>query len=640
MGILGIYVRTSIDKENTSIEQQKKIGVNFSKKNKFEYQIYEDVGKSGFKIEDDENPFKNRQGLTKLIDDIENKTIDKVWVYEHSRLSRNEYSSFILNKIFQKNNITIYENDKVFDMNNPQNQMIQGILTQISQYERHLIINRTKRGVHDTINRGIRGFFKLYGYKKDGKKDDGYMKWTPVDSEIENIRYSYQQFLQGKPIKEIASDLFKNKFTEKRRTYYICYLSRILRQFLYTGYSLNIDGLEIYNKFINCEIDSINELNDKKYYVKSASFPAKIVSIENWIKTVEKLQVYKKVYKDKMRKTDTEMVTGIIQCPYCELRYYYVTDKKIYYYKHYSKGSCGQRPKSFRIDNLNDLFKTFFFYFYLVYDDTKTLIEENQKIMKINLLEIKEKIKTVETENRRYEKQIGRFQSIYEETNDKELLKLTLVKEKELNIKTDSNNEIIKKLKVELEELNKKYEQDKLELTYYNVKDTVIEFYEKMAVEERRMSLIKIIKVCQAFNKYIIIDTGKLLFVFNTEEDNELPEEIYNNFKNDIRFKDNFLNSSKVIDSDGYLQNTILEFIVKGKKEISKEYTEEQISKIINNYMNYIFSRTLGDIIIYEYYLKNKDGIDIKTEMKNKLKTLGIIYDLTNIEKIVSFTKI
>jgi DNA invertase Pin-like site-specific DNA recombinase len=107
MGILGIYVRTSIDKENTSIEQQKKTGINFSKKNKFEYQIYEDVGKSGFKIEDDENPFKNRQGLTKLIEDIENKTIDKVWVFEHSRLSRNEYSSFILNRIFQKYNITI-----------------------------------------------------------------------------------------------------------------------------------------------------------------------------------------------------------------------------------------------------------------------------------------------------------------------------------------------------------------------------------------------------------------------------------------------------------------------------------------------------------------------------------------------------
>jgi DNA invertase Pin-like site-specific DNA recombinase len=70
MGITGIYIRTSIETDNTSIEQQKKEGIRFCKKNKLEYQIYEDEGKSGFKIEDDENPFKNRCGLTSLISDI------------------------------------------------------------------------------------------------------------------------------------------------------------------------------------------------------------------------------------------------------------------------------------------------------------------------------------------------------------------------------------------------------------------------------------------------------------------------------------------------------------------------------------------------------------------------------------------
>jgi DNA invertase Pin-like site-specific DNA recombinase len=75
LGILGIYVRTSVDTDGTSIDQQKKEGIKFCKKHKFEYQIYEDEGKSGFKIEDDENLFKNRKGLTKLINDIENKVI-------------------------------------------------------------------------------------------------------------------------------------------------------------------------------------------------------------------------------------------------------------------------------------------------------------------------------------------------------------------------------------------------------------------------------------------------------------------------------------------------------------------------------------------------------------------------------------
>ena len=107
MGILGIYVRTSVETEGTSIEQQKNIGIKFASKNGFEYQVYEDIRKSGFKIEDDDNPFKHRKGLTKLIGNIKNKIVDKIWVYEHSRLSRNQYSSYVLFNIFEKHKITV-----------------------------------------------------------------------------------------------------------------------------------------------------------------------------------------------------------------------------------------------------------------------------------------------------------------------------------------------------------------------------------------------------------------------------------------------------------------------------------------------------------------------------------------------------
>jgi hypothetical protein len=127
-------------------------------------------------------------------------------------------------------------------------------------------------------------------------------------------------------------------------------------------------------------------------------------------------------------------------------------------------------------EKTNRIFELFFFYFYLVYDDTKTLIEENQRIIKINQMEIKEKITDIEIENRKVDKQINRFQSIYEKSDDTELLKLTLIKEKELSLKIENNNTVMGKLKVELDELQKKYNQDEMELTYYNVKELVINF--------------------------------------------------------------------------------------------------------------------------------------------------------------------
>jgi DNA invertase Pin-like site-specific DNA recombinase len=652
MGITGIYVRTSVETDGTSIDQQKKEGIKFCKKNKFEYQFYEDEGKSGFKIEDDENPFKNRQGLTKLITDIENKIIDKVWVYEHSRFSRNQYGSFVLFRIFEKYKITVYEKDKKFDMNDPQSQMIRGILDSISQYERHLIVGRTTRGLHDSINRGIRGYREFYGYKKDGKTDDGYVKWVQIKSEIENIKYSYKRMLEGSTVKIILLELYKNKkITENERSVLTKKWTRILRHFENTGYSFNTDGLQIFNKFKRCEIESLRELNNQKYYVKSLTYPEKLVSIEDWIKVVEKLQVHKIIYKEKMRRTDTELLTGIIKCPYCESRYYlysnhYTSHGKEYnyrYYKHtfYGKGSC-KNTKSLDIEKTNEMFEVFFFYFYLVYDDTKTLIEESQRVLKINQMELREKTQSIEIENRKIQKQIDRFQSIYEKSEDTELLKLTLVKETELKMKKGKNEDNLNKHKLELEELNKKYNHDELELTYYNVKETVINFFENMTVEEQRTSIIRIVKDCQIFNKYIVIDTGKILFIFDTEDDIYLTTETYNEFKKDKKFKDNFLHSSELLDKDGKIKMEITKFSMEVFKNINKDIqakNETGVNDLWNKIDNYFFVRRLGDIRITSYNLESSK-IDMKLIMEKRLEKLGIDYKISGIEKIVFMTSL
>jgi len=612
MGILGIYARTSIETEGTSIDQQKNLGVNFAKTNGLEYQLYEDSGKSGFKIEDDENPFKHRKGLTKLIGDIEGKTVDKVWVYEHSRLSRNQHSSYVLFRIFEKNSVTVYENGKQFDMNNPQNKMIQGILTQIAEYERQLIVSRTTRGLHDSYNRRGRSFNFVYGYKKGGVNESGYMKWIPVKSELENVKHAFKSLLGGKPIKAITADIFKG--TDKEMVARYKKLIRIFRQYAYTGYSLNTDGLEILNRFKNCEIENLSALLNKEYWLKSVPLPAEAVSIENWIKAVEKLQIAVAAYRDKLRKTDTEILTGIMGCPVCDMKYYLHNGGKYKYYRHFSNKNCKQSPKSFNVEKLNNLFDVFFFYFYLVYDDTKTLIEESQRLIKISRTELNEKIKNLETCNRKIEKQTERFQSVYEETGDAELLKLTLVKEKELNFKREANTDSITKLKRELEELNRKFDRDKTELTYHDVKAKVIDYFETMGVEDKRGALIKIIKKCQVFGKRILIDAGKVLFVFDTENEYRITDDIWERFKNDDTFRDNFLESPKLAealkDEGGFL-----------------ELTGSPNKRMLDNYFS---ARRLGDIRALE--IPN-------ILMKDRLASLGIDYDLTGKEKTVWFAK-
>ena len=157
--MLGIYCRTSRETEieNSTISQQRMIGIKFAEQNNFEYEIYEDEGKSGYKISDDDSdPFNNRPDFTRLINDIKDKKIDKVWVWEHSRLSRNQYASAFIFKIFEKYKITLFENNKQFDMNDPQIKFTRQILDAVSEYERQLIVARTTRGLRKRIDEGKR----------------------------------------------------------------------------------------------------------------------------------------------------------------------------------------------------------------------------------------------------------------------------------------------------------------------------------------------------------------------------------------------------------------------------------------------------------------------------------------------------
>ena len=137
--MLGIYRRTSKDNEfeKSTIVQQKAIGIKFAEEHKFEYEIYEDKGISGYKISDDEQyPFKNRPAFTNLMNDIKNGKIDKVWVWEHSRLSRNQFASAFIFNIFEKHKTTLYKNQKEFKTDDPQMKFMRQMLDAVAEYER------------------------------------------------------------------------------------------------------------------------------------------------------------------------------------------------------------------------------------------------------------------------------------------------------------------------------------------------------------------------------------------------------------------------------------------------------------------------------------------------------------------------
>ncbi|MDR1902175.1 MAG: recombinase family protein [Treponema sp.] len=168
------------------LNSRKRRGVAFAKNNKMVFDIYEDEGKSGYKIDDDKNLFKNRPAFAKLMADVENKKIDAIWVWEQSRLSRNQYTSVVIFREFEKYKIKVFVKDSPYDLKDKDTKLMMGIRNAMAEYERELIVARTTRGLHDKINRGERSFGKLYGYEKTGVNEKGRQIIEKVESEIEN----------------------------------------------------------------------------------------------------------------------------------------------------------------------------------------------------------------------------------------------------------------------------------------------------------------------------------------------------------------------------------------------------------------------------------------------------------------------
>ena len=562
--MLGIYCRTSreMDIENSTISQQRTAGIKFAREHKFEYELYEDEGKSGYKIsDDDQDPFNNRPSFVNLINDIKANKIDKVWVWEHSRLSRNQYASAFIFNIFEKNNITLYENQKQFDLNDPQLKFTRQVLDAVSEYERQLIVARTTRGLRKLINEGRRWHFKLYGYEKDGKDEKGYTKWIPVESELNNYRYALKRYMEGASLMKIYCELYNiNNLDKDKFARHSSRLGRILRKYQYTGYQLTIEGFEIYKQFINNELSNIKVLLDKeKYWVKSVHYPVELISIEDWVKIVERLQIptikLHNSRKDRLLRASKDIATGIIQCGDCGARYYYKEQKpgeyitgepKIYYsYCHFPKMNgyiCNQKPKSFKLDNLNELFKIFFFYSRLVFDDTNELIEETQRNIKQAQTKMKEMVAKYEKEISIIEKRLIKFRNALDNSSDEQDIIRVLSKQIDTNeTRLAELNNQYSKIRIDYEIQNEKFNQTEREMTYYDVKEKILDWFYKMNIEEQRNELIRIIRSCKIFTHYLLIDTGKVLFLFDIFKKEVFDMKLLETLDRDKIYKDHFV---------------------------------------------------------------------------------------------------
>lgn len=163
---VGIYIRVSSlsQKDNESLNLQKNKGIRFCEFNGFDYEIFEDI-ESGTK------KGSERKGMRELEDEVYNKNIDGIWVYDWDRLMREMGVGILLRDFIIESKIKLWVNGDEKDLNSDVGSLEFGIGNVFADFWRRKLVRVMNNGKIEKWKRG-EGFSGRVGLgykKKEGK---------------------------------------------------------------------------------------------------------------------------------------------------------------------------------------------------------------------------------------------------------------------------------------------------------------------------------------------------------------------------------------------------------------------------------------------------------------------------------------
>ena len=237
--MIGVYVRVSGESQddNYSMREQRDRGIKFAESQKEDFKVYEDVF-TGTTLD--------RPSLQLLLSDIKAGIINKIWIIEFTRLSRDTIGAHTLKDILSQYNVEIYINDVLTKIENPEEYLMFGINTVISEYEKRRIVERNQRGANRRRREGGRWCSNPpYGYEAY-YTEKGERKIRIKEDEMPNVIDIFDRYVnKGQSIKQITAD-YNNRLIKFRgaKEWYWSDVNRILKQTLYAGF-YNFEDKEV-----------------------------------------------------------------------------------------------------------------------------------------------------------------------------------------------------------------------------------------------------------------------------------------------------------------------------------------------------------------------------------------------------------
>lgn len=229
--ILHIYTRVSSaiqEAEGTSLEAQKLQGIRKATDLGFNFRLWNEGGQSSFY-----DDLKNRPVLVSLLTLIESGDVKHLFVYNTDRLSRNQQTWAVIRYKLLAHGVTLHTASGQMKLKNPVDDLMLGILSEISQYDNRIRAERSRLGRFHKVQQGNwKGGPPPFGYRLSNRR-------VEIDSfESVWVQKIYNWYCSGSSVKEIQSFLSRQGVLTRRGNsqWSLGSIQLILRNPFYSGY--------------------------------------------------------------------------------------------------------------------------------------------------------------------------------------------------------------------------------------------------------------------------------------------------------------------------------------------------------------------------------------------------------------------
>lgn len=235
--MLHIYVRVSTQAQQdqgTSLDSQRELGVKKAEELGFEWKLWDEGGRSSH-----HEDIAQRPVLHELYQAIRHGEVKHLWVYDQSRISRNDQVASIFRYECNKKGVTLYTKDGVFDLSNATDKLLKQLLDAVAEFDNATRAERTRLGKINRVRNGMwHGGPPPFGYKLAEHR------LVIEESEAKWVKRIFDEVIKGSSAIQIKKVLDSNGVSTRRAKsgWSIGSINALLKNTHYSGFYVFTDS--------------------------------------------------------------------------------------------------------------------------------------------------------------------------------------------------------------------------------------------------------------------------------------------------------------------------------------------------------------------------------------------------------------